>query len=74
MREQVILECKECKNRLSVLYRSNLDYWSINCNRYAFRSRISGQSNTPILVYLLIKNVVFAKKKSHKVSQGYNKS
>ena len=30
-----LLYCKECKNRLSVLYRSNLDYWSINCNRYS---------------------------------------
>jgi len=29
------LFCKECGNRLSVLYRSNLDYWSVNCNRYS---------------------------------------
>lgn len=30
-----LLFCKECTNRLSVNYRSNLDYWSINCNRYS---------------------------------------
>ena len=27
--------CKECGNRLSVLYRKNHDYWTVNCNRYA---------------------------------------
>ena len=30
-----LLFCKECGNRLSVLYRKNLDYWSVNCNRYS---------------------------------------
>lgn len=30
-----LLFCKECGNRLGVLYRKNIDYWSINCNRYA---------------------------------------
>lgn len=30
-----LLFCKECKNRLSVNFRSNLNYWSINCNRYS---------------------------------------
>ena len=38
-REKRLLEgliyCKECGNRLGVLYRKNHDYWSINCNRYA---------------------------------------
>lgn len=38
-REKRLLEgklfCKECGNRLSVLYRKNLDYWTVNCNRYA---------------------------------------
>ena len=29
------LFCKECSNRLTVLYRKNLDYWSVNCNRYS---------------------------------------
>ncbi|MGM9876311.1 MAG: recombinase family protein [Bacilli bacterium] len=27
--------CAECGNRLSVYYRSNRDYWEINCNRYS---------------------------------------
>lgn len=30
-----LLFCKECTNRLSVNYRSSLDYWTINCNRYS---------------------------------------
>lgn len=30
-----LLFCKECTNRLSINYRSNLDYWTINCNRYS---------------------------------------
>jgi len=38
-RERRLLEgllfCKECGNRLTVLYRKNHDYWTINCNRYA---------------------------------------
>ena len=38
-REKRLLEgklfCKECKNRLTVLYRKKQDYWSVNCNRYS---------------------------------------
>ena len=38
-REKRLLEgliyCKECGNRLGVLYRKKHNYWSINCNRYA---------------------------------------
>lgn len=30
-----LLFCKECTNRLSINYRSNIDYWTINCNRYS---------------------------------------
>ena len=30
-----LLFCKECTNRLSINYRSNLDYWTINCNIYS---------------------------------------
>ena len=38
-REKRLLEgklfCKECKNRLTVLYRKKQNYWSVNCNRYS---------------------------------------
>ncbi len=38
-REKRLLEgklfCKECGNKLTVLYRKKQDYWSINCNRYS---------------------------------------
>lgn len=27
--------CAECGNKLSIYYRSNRDYWEINCNRYS---------------------------------------
>ena len=30
-----LIYCKECGNRLSVIYRKNHNYWTINCNRYA---------------------------------------
>lgn len=30
-----LIYCKECGNRLTVTYRKNLDYWSVNCNRYS---------------------------------------
>ena len=29
-----LLYCKECGNRLGVLYRKKQDYWCINCNKY----------------------------------------
>ena len=45
-REKRLLEgklfCKECKNRLTVLYRKKQDYWSVNCNRYS-RDPIRGR-------------------------------
>ena len=38
-REKRLLEgklfCKECKNRLTVLYCKKQNYWSVNCNRYS---------------------------------------
>lgn len=38
-REKRLLEgkliCNECKNSLSVLYRKNKDYWTVNCNKYS---------------------------------------
>lgn len=38
-REKRLLEgklfCKECGNKLTVLYRKKQDYWSVNCNRYS---------------------------------------
>ena len=30
-----LLYCKECGNTLTVFYRKNHDYWTINCNRYS---------------------------------------
>ena len=38
-REKRLLEnlifCKECGNTLTVTYRKNHDYWTVNCNRYS---------------------------------------
>ena len=38
-REKRLLEgklfCKECGNRLTILYRKKQNYWSVNCNRYS---------------------------------------
>ena len=30
-----LLYCRECGNRLTIAYRRNHDYWSVNCNRYS---------------------------------------
>lgn len=30
-----LIYCKECGNTLTVSYKKNIDYWSVNCNRYA---------------------------------------
>lgn len=30
-----LIYCKECGNYLTVAYRKNHDYWSVNCNKYA---------------------------------------
>ena len=30
-----LLYCKECGNTLTVSYRKNHDYWTVNCNRYS---------------------------------------
>ena len=30
-----LLFCKECGNYLTVSHRKKIDYWSVNCNRYA---------------------------------------
>lgn len=53
-REKRLLEgklfCKECSNRLSVLYRKNHDYWTVNCNRYA-RDPIREQCSSHFFPY-----------------------
>ena len=30
-----LLFCKECENALTITYRKNHNYWTINCNKYA---------------------------------------
>lgn len=53
-REKRLLEgklfCKECQNRLTVLYRKKLDYWSVNCNRYS-RDPVRGRCYTHFYPY-----------------------
>ena len=34
-----LLFCKECGNALTITYRKNQDYWTINCNKYARNPR-----------------------------------
>ena len=45
-----LIYCKECGNRLGVIYRKNHDYWTINCNRYA-RDPIRGRCKTHFFPY-----------------------
>lgn len=45
-----LLYCKECGNRLSIAYRKNHDYWSVNCNRYS-RDPIRGRCSSHFFPY-----------------------
>lgn len=45
-----LLYCKECGNRLTVAYRRNHDYWTINCNRYS-RDPIRGRCSSHFFPY-----------------------
>ena len=45
-----LIYCKECGNRLGVIYRKNHDYWTINCNRYA-RDPIRGRCKAHFFPY-----------------------
>ena len=54
------LFCKECGNRLSVLYRKNHDYWTVNCNRYA-RDPIREQCSSHFFPYNYLENQIMAK-------------
>ena len=54
------LFCKECGNTLSVLYRKNHDYWTVNCNRYA-RDPIRGQCSSHFFPYNYLEDQIMAK-------------
>lgn len=63
-REKRLLEgklfCKECGNRLSVLYRKNHDYWTVNCNRYA-RDPIREQCSSHFFPYNYLEDQIMEK-------------
>ena len=63
-REKRIFEgklfCKECGNRLSVLYRKNHDYWTVNCNRYA-RDPIREQCESHFFPYNYLEDQIMEK-------------
>ncbi len=60
-REKRLLEgklfCKECKNRLTVLYRKKQNYWSVNCNRYS-RDPVRGRCYSHFYPYNYLENQV----------------
>ncbi len=63
-REKRLLEgklfCKECGNRLTVLYRKNQDYWSINCNRYS-RDPVRGRCYSHFFPYNYLEKQILDK-------------
>ena len=63
-REKRFLEgklfCKECGNRLSVLYRKNHNYWTVNCNRYA-RDPIREQCSSHFFPYNYLEDQIMEK-------------
>ena len=60
-REKRLLEgklfCKECGNRLTVLYRKKQDYWSVNCNRYS-RDPVRGRCYSHFYPYKYLEEQV----------------
>ena len=60
-REKRLLEgklfCKECKNRLTVLYRKKQNYWSVNCNRYS-RDPVRGRCYSHFYPYNYLEDQV----------------
>ena len=60
-REKKLLEgklfCKECKNRLTVLYRKKQNYWSVNCNRYS-RDPVRGRCYSHFYPYNYLEDQV----------------
>lgn len=62
-REKRLLEgkifCKECQNRLTVLYRKKLDYWSVNCNRYS-RDPVRGRCYSHFYPYNYLEEQILA--------------
>ncbi len=63
-REKRLLEgklfCKECGNRLTVLYRKNQDYWSVNCNRYS-RDPVRGRCYSHFFPYNYLEKQILDK-------------
>lgn len=63
-REKRLLEgklfCKECGNRLTVLYRRNQDYWCINCNRYS-RDPVRGRCYSHFFPYNYLEKQILDK-------------
>ena len=35
-----LIFCKECGNKLTIIYRKNKDYWTVNCNKYSKNPKI----------------------------------
>ena len=60
-REKRLLEgklfCKECKNRLTVLYRKKQNYWFVNCNRYS-RDPVRGRCYSHFYPYNYLEDQV----------------
>lgn len=60
-REKRLLEgklfCKECKNRLTVLYSKKQNYWSVNCNRYS-RDPVRGRCYSHFYPYNYLEDQV----------------
>lgn len=67
-REKRLLEgklfCKECKNRLTVLYRKKQDYWSVNCNRYS-RDPVRGRCYSHFYPYNYLEEQVLEQIKKY---------
>lgn len=67
-REKRLLEgklfCKECKNRLTVLYRKKQNYWSVNCNRYS-RDPVRGRCYSHFYPYNYLEEQVLEQIKKY---------
>lgn len=73
-----LLYCKECGNTLTVSYRKNHNYWTINCNRYSRdpRRRMCEPHFSPYdkleEALLEVKHAINNKKKDNQVIEQIN--
>ena len=57
---QGFLYCKECGNTLTISYRKQHNYWTVNCNRYS-RDPVRGRCDSHFFPYNYLEEQILKK-------------